>query len=124
MLIESKDSAMSAYKVDRTHPVLVRLVLQKRNLMLISHEINSFYFSPNFPVLPFRWTDVTGVEKSNNLVAPDTIRISTRESVFQFGMFVRRSSEAFDLISQLANLVSQSFSLICPHQKPDQSAYL
>jgi hypothetical protein len=48
---------------------------------------------------------VTGVEKTNNFLVPDTVRISSRESDFLFGMFVRRSGEAFDLIGQLANLV-------------------
>jgi hypothetical protein len=55
---------------------------------------------------------VTGVEKSNNMLAPDTIRVSTRESDVQFGLFVRRSNEAFDLIGQLANMVFLVFLIL------------
>ena len=53
-----------------------------------------------------RWTDVTSVEKSNNLIAPDSICVSTREGDFQFGLFLggQAAEEAYDIISQLANL--------------------
>ena len=51
-----------------------------------------------------RWTDVTKVEKSRNWVAPDSVKISTREGDFYFGMFLNRSKEAFDLMTQLADL--------------------
>ena len=74
--------------------------VQKSNNILDVAKHDGFYF---------RWTDVTGVEKSSNLLAPDTIKISTRESDFNFGLFVRRSNEAFELIGQLANLVMDNF---------------
>ena len=51
-----------------------------------------------------RWTDVTKVEKSKNWVAPDSVRISTRDGNFYFGMFLNRSKEAFELMTQLADL--------------------
>ena len=53
-----------------------------------------------------RWTDVTSVDKSNNLMFPDSVCVSTRESDFHFGMFLggQAAGEAHDLISQLANL--------------------
>ncbi len=51
-----------------------------------------------------RWTDVTHVEKSANLLRPDTICISTRDHSHFFGMFLHRSNEAYELIRQLANL--------------------
>lgn len=54
--------------------------------------------------LLLRWTDITGVDKSHNFVTPDTIKISTRDSNYHFGMFIRKSTDAFELISQLANL--------------------
>ena len=51
-----------------------------------------------------RWTDVTKVEKSRNWVAPDSVKIQTREGDFYFGMFLNRSKEAFELMTQLADL--------------------
>ena len=51
-----------------------------------------------------RWTDVTKVEKTSNYLTPDTIKISTRDSYYIFGIFLNRSKEAYDLIRQLANL--------------------
>ena len=49
---------------------------------------------------------MTSVEKSNNLIAPDSICVSTREGDFQFGLFLggQAAEEAYDIISQLANL--------------------
>ena len=49
---------------------------------------------------------MTSVDKSNNLMFPDSVCVSTRESDFHFGMFLggQAAGEAHDLISQLANL--------------------
>lgn len=54
--------------------------------------------------LLLRWTDVTEVKKSKHLLTPDTIKVSTRDAEYFFGMFLNRSNEAYDLIRQLANL--------------------
>ena len=55
---------------------------------------------------------MTKVEKSNNLIAPDSISVCTRETDYQFGFFLHgKSSEAFDLISQLTNLAMRRLML-------------
>ena len=52
-----------------------------------------------------RWTDVTKVEKSKNLLTPDSICVSTRETNYTFGIFINgKSKETYELIRQLANL--------------------
>jgi hypothetical protein len=53
-----------------------------------------------------RWTDITGTSKSNNFLVPDTIKITTRDEEYQFGLFVGKASEVYALISQLADMVS------------------
>ena len=62
-------------------------------------------FKEVFLFLPFRWTDVTKVETSNNLIAPDTICVTTRESSYHLGIFIHgKSADAFDVMSQLADM--------------------
>ena len=63
------------------------------------------YFLGKESKVLIRWTDVTKVEKSKNLVTPDSICISTRETGYTFGIFVNgKSKEAYDLIRRLADL--------------------
>ncbi|XP_040580155.1 TBC1 domain family member 9 [Lepeophtheirus salmonis] len=50
-----------------------------------------------------RWTDVTDVKISNNVVAPESIVLKTREDSFAFSMFLHKK-ETFRLIQQLVNL--------------------
>lgn len=50
-----------------------------------------------------RWTDITKLEKGNNMLFPESIRVSTREGEFVFSMLLR-SSETFRLMEQLANM--------------------
>lgn len=64
---------------------------------------HSFVFGKECKLL-LRWTDVIKVEKSNNYLKPDTIRLATRDKDFYFGMFLNRTSEAFEIIRQLADL--------------------
>jgi hypothetical protein len=40
--------------------------------------------------LLLRWTDVTKVEKTKHLLTPDSIRVSTRDSEYHFGLFLHR----------------------------------
>lgn len=54
--------------------------------------------------LMLRWTEVTKVEKTNNFVRPDSIRVATRDGEYYFGFFVNRANEAYDIIRQLADL--------------------
>lgn len=63
------------------------------------------YFLGKESKVLIRWTDVTKVEKSRNIVTPDSICISTREKDYTFGIFINgKSKDAYDLIRQLANL--------------------
>ncbi|KAK6190175.1 hypothetical protein SNE40_002098 [Patella caerulea] len=50
-----------------------------------------------------RWTDITKLERDNNMLFPDTVKISTREASHYFSM-VMHSSESYRLIEQLANM--------------------
>lgn len=50
-----------------------------------------------------RWTDITKLEKGNNMLFPESIKVSTREGEFVFSMLLR-SSETFRLMEQLANM--------------------
>ena len=73
------------------------------------HSINHLafyaYFLGKESKVLLRWTDVTNVEKSKNLVAPDSICISTREQDYNFGIFINgKSKEAFELIRRLTDL--------------------
>ncbi|XP_022105913.1 TBC1 domain family member 9-like isoform X1 [Acanthaster planci] len=53
--------------------------------------------------LSIRWTDVTHLEKSNAVIFPESIKLSTRDQDYYFSMFVR-PIETFSLMEQLANL--------------------
>ena len=63
----------------------------------------SFIFGKESKLL-LRWIDVTKVEKTRHYIAPDKLKISTRESDHYFGMFLNRAHEAYDNIRQLADL--------------------
>ncbi|CAG7719403.1 unnamed protein product [Allacma fusca] len=49
-----------------------------------------------------RWTDVTALDQINSFITPDSIQVSTRETVYYFFMFLHKS-ETFKLMTQLAN---------------------
>ena len=63
----------------------------------------SFIFGKESKLL-LRWTDVTKVEKTNNLLVPERLKISTRETDYLFGMFLNRANEAYNIIRQLADI--------------------
>ncbi|KAK2144685.1 hypothetical protein LSH36_737g04030 [Paralvinella palmiformis] len=50
-----------------------------------------------------RWTDVTKLERGNNLLFPDSIHVCTRHEEFYFSLFVN-SEDTYRLMEQLANL--------------------
>lgn len=50
-----------------------------------------------------RWADVTELRKSNSILFPDSIKVSTRDKEHYFTMFLRKS-ETFALMQQLANI--------------------
>ncbi|XP_077979306.1 TBC1 domain family member 9-like isoform X2 [Glandiceps talaboti] len=50
-----------------------------------------------------RWTDVTHLERSNSMIFPESIKVSTRERDHYFAMFIH-PYETFNLMEQLANL--------------------
>ncbi|ELT95953.1 hypothetical protein CAPTEDRAFT_186677 [Capitella teleta] len=50
-----------------------------------------------------RWTDVTKLERGNNLLFPDSIKVSTRDTDYNFSLFIS-SDETYALIEQLANM--------------------
>ncbi|XP_055998545.1 TBC1 domain family member 9-like isoform X2 [Ostrea edulis] len=50
-----------------------------------------------------RWTDITKLVKGNNMLFPESIKMSTREGEFVFSMLLH-SSETFRLMEQLANM--------------------
>ncbi|XP_076450712.1 TBC1 domain family member 9-like isoform X2 [Babylonia areolata] len=50
-----------------------------------------------------RWTDITKLERDNNMVFPDGIRVSTREKSYLFLMFLN-FNETFNMMQQLANM--------------------
>ncbi|XP_041466902.1 TBC1 domain family member 9B-like [Lytechinus variegatus] len=53
--------------------------------------------------LQIRWTEVTHLERSNSVLFPESIRVTTREGRYYFSMFVH-PEETFQLMEQLANL--------------------
>ncbi|XP_071477877.1 TBC1 domain family member 9-like [Diadema antillarum] len=53
--------------------------------------------------LQIRWTDVTHLERSNSVLFPESIRVTTREGKFYFSMFVH-PEDTFRLMQQLANM--------------------
>ncbi|ESO97799.1 hypothetical protein LOTGIDRAFT_152898 [Lottia gigantea] len=50
-----------------------------------------------------RWTDITKLERGNNMFFPDTVKITTREASYYFSM-IMHSAESYRLIEQLANM--------------------
>jgi hypothetical protein len=50
-----------------------------------------------------RWTDITEIAKTRNLLVPESISLTTRDGTRHFSMFLHKS-ETLDLIKQLANL--------------------
>ena len=71
----------------------------------INHLAFYAYFLGKESKVLLRWTDVTKVEKSKNLVTPDSIRISTRENDYTFGIFINgKSKEAYELIRRITDL--------------------
>ncbi|XP_070566267.1 TBC1 domain family member 9-like isoform X3 [Ptychodera flava] len=53
--------------------------------------------------LVIRWIDVTHLERSNSVIFPESIKVSTRENSHYFAMFIH-PYETFNLMEQLANL--------------------
>ncbi|XP_064478180.1 TBC1 domain family member 9-like isoform X2 [Ornithodoros turicata] len=60
--------------------------------------------------LLLRWTDVTTLERSNNVLFPESILVSTREKEYYFSLFTR-VEDTFALMEQLANIAMRQ--LIC-----------
>ena len=50
-----------------------------------------------------RWTDITSIKQSRNILMPESISVTTRDHEIHFSMFLHKS-ETYDLIKQLANL--------------------
>ena len=86
----------------------------------INHLAFYAYFLGKESKVLLRWTDVTKVEKSKNLVTPDSICISTREQDYTFGIFINgKSKEAYELIRKLADLAMRrlmDFDGSCPSE--------
>lgn len=53
--------------------------------------------------LIIRWTDVTKLDRGNNMIFPDSVKVSTREANHFFSMLLH-SSETFRLMEQLTNM--------------------
>lgn len=80
--------------------------MPSRGWMYLTENILAFYsYSLGRELkLMLRWTEVIKVEKTNNFVRPDSIRVATRDGDYYFGFFVNRANEAYDIIRQLADL--------------------
>ncbi|GFO20932.1 TBC1 domain family member 9 [Plakobranchus ocellatus] len=53
--------------------------------------------------LILRWADITKLERGNNMLLPDSVKVSTRDSDHYFSMLLH-SKETFNLMEQLANM--------------------
>lgn len=53
--------------------------------------------------LILRWADITKLERGNNMLLPDSVKVSTRDADHYFSMLLH-SRETFDLMEQLANM--------------------
>ncbi|XP_025832368.1 TBC1 domain family member 9-like [Agrilus planipennis] len=61
------------------------------------------YILGNDTKLCIRWSEIKNLEKSNSLIFPDSIKITTREGEYYFNMFLKKS-ETFALMDQLIDL--------------------
>ncbi|XP_064634250.1 TBC1 domain family member 9B-like isoform X3 [Lineus longissimus] len=59
--------------------------------------------------LIIRWTDVLKLEKGNNMLFPDSIKVTTRDAHHFFSMLLH-SYETFRLMEQLANIAMRQIS--------------
>ncbi|XP_064601750.1 TBC1 domain family member 9B-like isoform X2 [Liolophura sinensis] len=50
-----------------------------------------------------RWTDITKLERGNNMLFPDSIKVSTRDTEYFYSMFFN-SADTYKLMEQLANM--------------------
>ncbi|KAL5007897.1 hypothetical protein ScPMuIL_016703 [Solemya velum] len=57
-----------------------------------------------------RWTDITKLEKGNNMLFPDSVKVSTRENSHYFSMLLH-SDETYRLMEQLANMAMKQLLL-------------
>ena len=62
----------------------------------------SKFLSKEIKIL-LRWPDITSIGRSNSLLFPETITITTKQQTYDFSLFAR-ASEICALIEQLANL--------------------
>ncbi|XP_059170667.1 TBC1 domain family member 9B-like isoform X2 [Physella acuta] len=53
--------------------------------------------------LILRWADITKLERGNNMLLPDSVKVSTRDGYHYFSMLLH-SDETFNLMEQLANM--------------------
>ncbi|KAH9518800.1 TBC1 domain member 9 [Bulinus truncatus] len=53
--------------------------------------------------LILRWADITKLERDNNMLFPDSVKVSTRDGYHYFSMLLH-SNETFNLMEQLANM--------------------
>lgn len=60
--------------------------------------------------LVIRWADILHLQRSNSVLFPESIRVSTRTKDYYFSMFLK-TSETFALMEQLANIAMKQ--LIC-----------
>ncbi|XP_053384071.1 TBC1 domain family member 9-like isoform X2 [Mercenaria mercenaria] len=57
-----------------------------------------------------RWTDITKLERGNNMLLPESIRVSTREGEYVFSMFMH-INETYRIMEQLANMAMKQLML-------------
>ncbi|XP_060561507.1 TBC1 domain family member 9B-like [Ruditapes philippinarum] len=57
-----------------------------------------------------RWTDITKLERGNNMLLPESIKVSTREGEYVFSMFMH-INETYRLMEQLANMAMKQLML-------------
>ncbi|XP_052243499.1 TBC1 domain family member 9-like isoform X1 [Dreissena polymorpha] len=57
-----------------------------------------------------RWTDIMKLERGNNMILPESIRVSTRDCEYVFSMFMQ-IGETYRLMEQLANMAMRQLML-------------